>query len=204
VPSWEAFAAGDWDRALELNEHERDTVRAKVAEGQSLGVESRRLRVLEHPATPYLQWEMQYFRLLAEAGEDLRVIDASRVRHLEADRLLPEIVILGDRVLFEVLYDADGTAYGARRIDDPQVIAETGKKAADLYTAAEQLLDFFAREIAPVPAPSLLTREVLYAARRGGVEQGLTDRDPAAHYGRRARRKEPAGQAPHCLQHRRA
>ena len=154
MPSWEAFAAGDWDRALALNERERDTVRAKVAEDESLGVESRRLRVVEHPVTPYLQWEMQYFRLLAEAGEDLRVIDASRVRNLEADRLLPEIVILGDRVLFEVLYDTEGTAYGARRIDDPQVIAEAGREVADLYTAAEPLLDYFTREIAPLPAPT--------------------------------------------------
>ncbi|MCO6011060.1 hypothetical protein NE236_39505 [Actinoallomurus purpureus] len=154
VPSWEAFAAGDWDRTLELNERERDAVRAKVAEDDSLGVESRRLRVVERPVTPYLQWEMQYFRLLAGAGEDLRVIDAPRVRHLEADRLLPEIVILGDRVLFEVLYDADGTAYGARRLDDPEVIAEAGREVADLYAAAEPLLDYFAREIAPLPPPT--------------------------------------------------
>lgn len=155
MPSWEAFTAGDWDRALELNERERDTVRAKVAEDESLGVESRRLRVVEHPVTPYLQWEMQYFRLLAEVGEDLRVIDASRVRHLEADRLLPEVVVLGDRVLFEVLYDEQGTAYGARQIDDPHVIAEAGREVADLYTTAEPLLDYFAREIARLPAPAI-------------------------------------------------
>jgi hypothetical protein len=153
MPSWEAFAAGDWGRALELNERERDTVRAKVAEDERLGVVSRRLRVVEHPVVPYLQWEMQYFRLLAEAGEDLRVIDASSVRHLETDRPLPEIVILGDRALFEVLYDAEGAAYGARRIDDPQVIVEAGREVADLYSAAEPLLDYFAREIAPLPAP---------------------------------------------------
>ena len=155
IPSWEAFAAGDWDRALELNARERDTVRAKVAEDKSLEVESRRLRVVEHPVTPYLQWEMQYFRLLAEAGEDLRVIDAPSVRRLEADRLLPEIVILGHRVLFEVLYDAEGTAYGARRIEDPQVIASACREVSDLYAAAEPLLDYFTREIAPLPAPVL-------------------------------------------------
>lgn len=155
VPSWEAFAVGDWERALELNELERDAVRAKVAEDDRLGVESRRLRVVEYPVTPYLQWEMQYFRLLAEEGEDLRVIDESEVRHLEADRLLPEVVILGDRVLFEVLYDADGTAYGARRIDDPKAIKEAGREVADLYARAEPLLDYFAREIAPLPPPAI-------------------------------------------------
>jgi hypothetical protein len=54
VPSWEAFAAGDWERALELNERERDAVAAKVAEDGSLGVESRRVRLVEKPVTPYL------------------------------------------------------------------------------------------------------------------------------------------------------
>ncbi|MCO5967508.1 DUF6879 family protein [Actinoallomurus soli] len=154
VPSWEAFAAGDWERALELNERERDAVRAKVAEDARLGVESRRLRVVEHPVTPYLQWEMQYFRLLAEAEEDIRVLDAEKVRHLEADHLLPEIVILGERVLFEVLYDSQGTAYGARRIDDADVITESAREVADLYAAAEPLLDYFAREIATLPPPT--------------------------------------------------
>ena len=158
MPSWEAFAAADWDRALELNERERDTVRAKVSEDESRGVVSRRLRVVDPPVTPYLQWEMQYFRLLAEAGEDLRVIDASSVqrpassvRHPEADRLLPEVVILGGWVLFEVLYDMEGTAYGARRIGDPLVIARSSREAADVYAAAEPLLDYFARGIALLP-----------------------------------------------------
>lgn len=125
-----------------------------MADDYSLGVESRRLRVVEHPVTPYLQWEMQYFRLLAEAGEDLRVVDASTVRHLETDRLLPEIVILGDRVLFEVLYDTEGTAYGARRIDDADAIAEATREVAGLYADAEPLLDYFERVIAPLPPPA--------------------------------------------------
>ena len=152
VPSWEAFATGDWDRALELNERERDMVRAKVAEDERLGVESRRLRVVEHPVTPYLQWEMQYFRLLAEAGEDLRVIDASSVRQLETDRPLPEIVILGDRALFEVLYDAEGTAYGARRIDDPQVIVEAGGAPRTWPPRSDPAWRSDRRRSAPLPA----------------------------------------------------
>ncbi len=109
--------------------------------------------MVEHPVTPYLQWEMQYFRLLAEAGEDLRVIDASDARYLEVDRQLPEVVILGEQVMFEVLYDADGTAYGARRISDPKVIAESAQEVAGLYADAKPLLDYYRRVIAPLPPP---------------------------------------------------
>lgn len=153
VPSWEAFAAGDWRLALELNERERENVAAKVAEDARLRVESRRVRVVDKPVTPYLQWEMQYFRLLAEAGEDLRVVDAAHVRHMEVERPLPEVVVLGDRLLFEVLYDATGTAYGARRIDSADVVAGAGREIADLHTTGEPLLDYFRREIASLPPP---------------------------------------------------
>jgi hypothetical protein len=51
--------------------------------------------------------------------------------------------------------DAEGTAYGVRRIDDPQVIAEAGREVADLYANAEPLPEYFAREIAPLPPPTL-------------------------------------------------
>lgn len=54
-PSWEAFAAGDWARSLELSEAERESVSAKVAEDAALGVESPRPRVVEAPVTPSLQ-----------------------------------------------------------------------------------------------------------------------------------------------------
>jgi hypothetical protein len=154
-PSWEAFAAGDWASSLELNDAERESVAGKIAEDASLGVESRRLRIVEHPVSPYLQWEMQYFRLLAEAGESLRVLSAERVRDRERAGPLPEVVILGDNVLFEVRYDDTGTAEGAKRIDDPDVIRVCAAEIAELWAQGEPLLDYFAREIAPLPPPTV-------------------------------------------------
>lgn len=155
VPSWEAFAAGDWPRALELNEQQRDAVRDKVREDAELKVESRRVRIVQKPITGYIQWEMQYFRLLAEAGESIRVVDAEKVRVRETKGLLPEVVVLGDRVLFEVVYDATGTAEGARRIDDPHVIRAAAAEIAELHEAGEPLLQFYRREIEPLPPPAV-------------------------------------------------
>lgn len=126
-----------------------------MAEDTDLGVESRRVRIVEKPVTPYLQWEMQYFRLLADAGEDLRVVDASRVRDWEVVRPLPEVVVLGDRLLFEVLYDTEGTPYGARRIDAPDAITQAGHEIARLHASGEPLLDYFRREIAPLSPPAV-------------------------------------------------
>lgn len=152
-PSWEAFLEGDWPRALELNEADRPTAVEMAETDRKLGISTRRIRVVEKPISPYLQWEMQFFRLLVEAGQDLRVLPAEALRAWESDRPVPELALLGDHVLYHVLYDDSGTLYGARRITDPDVIRGCRADLSLLFANAEPLMDFFAREIAPLPAP---------------------------------------------------
>lgn len=151
-PSWAAMMAGDWDRALNLIAEMR-----VIAERQTVSDDaraSRRIRVVEPPFCPYLQWEMHVLKVRAEIGaQEIRVLDASRVRTLEADHQLPEIVILGEAVLYEVLYDPNGLHYGGRRIDSRNVIAACRREAAALYDQGEDLLPFFEREIAVLPPP---------------------------------------------------
>jgi hypothetical protein len=154
-PSWEAFARGSWFRALELNEADRTTAEEMAEKDRDLGIRTRRIRVVEWPISPYVQWEMHFFRLLAEAGQELRVITPEALRPFERRRPVPEIVILGERVVYEVIYDASGAARGARRIDAPDVIAACRFEMADLFDRAEPLLSFFDREIAPLPAPAV-------------------------------------------------
>ncbi|MUL41390.1 hypothetical protein FZ103_09400 [Streptomonospora sp. PA3] len=153
--SWEAFAAGDWERALELNEADRADAEAMAAKDREVGVQTRRIRVVEDPVSPYLQWEMQFLRLLAEAGQALRVVPRRQVAHLERERPLPEIVILGGRVMFLVRYDSSGRADGAWRIDDRGAIGEAADELAALFEAGEPLPDYFQREIAPLPPPAV-------------------------------------------------
>ncbi|GAA3756631.1 DUF6879 family protein [Salinactinospora qingdaonensis] len=153
--SWEAFAAGDWDRALELNEADRSDAEAMAAKDRDVGIETRRIRVVEWPVSPYVQWEMQFLRLLAEAGQSLRVLTAPQVAHLERERPLPEIVILGGRIAYLVRYDAAGNACGAWRADDRDAIAQCCAELSELFAAGEPLLDFFQREIAPLPPPTV-------------------------------------------------
>ncbi|QBI56462.1 DUF6879 family protein [Streptomonospora litoralis] len=154
-PSWEAFAKGDWARAVELNEADRSEAEAMAAKDREVGMQTRRIRVVEHPVSPYLQWEMQFLRLLAESGQSLRVLTAERVAHLEGQRTLPEVVLLGDRVLFLVRYDAAGRARGAWRVDDPRAIADTAAELAEVFGWGEPLLEYFHREIAPLPPPAV-------------------------------------------------
>jgi hypothetical protein len=155
-PSWLAMTAGDWDRALALAEERRTASKRRVTlrDGRS----NRRIRIVEQPVIPYLQWEMQFLRIWVETGaQDIRVVDASAVRHLETHRLLPEIVTLGNSDLYEVLYDETGTHSGGRRIDDTDVIAVCHQEMTELYDKGEDLLSYFDREIAPLPPPNAST-----------------------------------------------
>lgn len=151
-PSWRAMEAGDWDGALALIEEKRagSTRHVTVSDGAS----SVRLRVVEHPVTPYLQWEMQVLKIWVETGtQDIRVMDAAAVRHLERTAPLPEVVVLGTETMYEVLYDDTGTHCGGRRIDDRDVIAACRAELHDLFGKAEDLLPYFDQEIAPLPPP---------------------------------------------------
>lgn len=153
--SWEAFAAGQWEKALSLIEERRDAYVQQVEEAGNLGVLQRRLRVVEFPVTPYVQWELHVLRLRVEVGDRIRVLDARAIADIEKDRPVPEVVILGDVVMFEVRYDAEGNADGANRFTDPALIAETSAGFDTLYRQAEEYGAFFDREIAPLPAPAV-------------------------------------------------
>ncbi|MEV7425982.1 MULTISPECIES: DUF6879 family protein [unclassified Streptomyces] len=153
--SWEAFAAGRWDEALSLIEEKRDAYIRQVEETDRLGVMQRRLRVVEFPVTPYVQWELHVLRLRVEVGDQIRLLDARTIADIEKQRDVPEVVILGSVAMFEVRYDSDGNAAGADHYTDPELIAETSAGFDELYTRGETYADFFDREIAPLPPPTV-------------------------------------------------
>ncbi|HUY48837.1 MAG TPA: hypothetical protein VMV92_24495 [Streptosporangiaceae bacterium] len=153
-PAWQAFVAGDWHRSLTVFESERADLQAEAAKYARQSSEFRRLRIVEHPVSPYVHWEMQSLRIIDECGMPIRVLDAHEVRDLEIIHPLPEVVIVGQRVLFEVRYDDRWAACGARRIDDPEVIQEASAEIAGLWANAEPLVGYFNREIVPLPDPA--------------------------------------------------
>ncbi|GGO26459.1 hypothetical protein GCM10010116_53120 [Microbispora rosea subsp. aerata] len=153
VPSWQAADAGDWALAVALIEEMRAPLTAMYRERAPF----RRLRVVELPVTPYLQWEAQIFTVRVAAGEEIRVIDASAVAPLETRAPLPELVIFGPNLLYEVRYDEIGAAVGARRITDPGVVSPCLSALISLYAEGEELLPFFEREVAPLPPPAGLS-----------------------------------------------
>jgi hypothetical protein len=153
-PSWVAMTEGDWDRALALVEEKRAESQEQARSSERFA--NRRLRIVGHPVTPYLQWEMQILKIRVETGEqEIKVLDARDVSHLEAERPLPELLVLGTSTLYEVLYDETGNLSGARRMDEPAVITACRRELAELFGKAEDLLTYFQREIEPLPPPKI-------------------------------------------------
>ncbi|MFF1697085.1 DUF6879 family protein [Streptomyces sp. NPDC058257] len=152
-PSWEAFADGDWQRALSLAEERREEYAQELHKASRMGVTHRRLRVVEFPITPYVQWELFVLRVRVELGDDIKILDARDISSIERIRPVPEVVILGDAVMYEVVYDEDGNPAGANRCTDNSLIRETNAGFDALYERGEGFHDFFDREVAPLAPP---------------------------------------------------
>ncbi|MGP3933578.1 DUF6879 family protein [Nonomuraea sp. KM88] len=133
---------GDWERSLKL-----------AGDGRAGGFARRRLRIVEPCVTSYLRWEMHVLASRGASREEVRVLAAQQVADLEIDRRLPELVVLGTSVMYEVTYDALGLHSGARRIDDQEVIAACRGDLDKLFAAGEDLDGYYEREILPLTAP---------------------------------------------------
>ncbi|MEV7964788.1 DUF6879 family protein [Sphaerisporangium sp. NPDC088356] len=148
VASWRAMMDGDWDRALALAAEMGAALKGFYGARPAV----HRVRIAERPFTPYLQWEMHLLAARVGAGERIRVVPAEAVRDLEP---LPELLVLSDSLLYEVLYDNVGGHLGGRRVTDPAVVGPWLELVRGLYERGEELLTFHEREIAPLPPPRI-------------------------------------------------
>ncbi|MGW2329167.1 DUF6879 family protein [Streptomyces sp. NPDC001700] len=154
-PSRDALRKGQWKEALRLLEVRRDGLRATAKEDGEHGHTFHRVRMVETPLTPYIQWELHSHRQRAEYGERIRVLDTPHVATAETGGPLPEIVVLGGSVLFQVLYDETGFCVGAVRHTGQDTVSDWASYLEKLYAAGEDVTSYFAREVAPLPPPQL-------------------------------------------------
>ncbi|MFJ6082252.1 DUF6879 family protein [Streptomyces sp. NPDC092369] len=154
-PSWEAFAEGDWQGALSLADERREEYAQELRQASRLGVTHRRLRVVEFPITPYVQWELFVLRVRVDVGDQIKILDAHDISNIERTRPVPEVVILGDAAMYEVVYDEDGNADGANRYADRSLIREMNAGFNALYDRGEGFYDFFDREILTLAPPQV-------------------------------------------------
>ncbi|MFC0546208.1 DUF6879 family protein [Kutzneria chonburiensis] len=145
--SWRAFAAGDLAQARRLTDARRPELAEYYQKISAHGFYTRRARIVEQPISPYLRWELHLLRLRDELGGAARIVDAKQVAELERNGQLPEIVILGDAVMYEVLYDDDGVGQGGVRYTDRELIERWRNITKDLYEAGEKIDVYCEREV---------------------------------------------------------
>ncbi|MFB7630616.1 DUF6879 family protein [Streptomyces sp. NPDC056149] len=152
-PSRDALRRGDWAGALRLFEEGRENLRGIQVDEEARGAAFHRVRVVEEPLTPYVQWELHSLRISAEYGERVRILPAKAVAAAEADGLLPELTIQDGKVLFRVLYTDAGVPDGAMRFTDPDIVAPWTAYVRNAYAAAEDIAPYFDRAVAPLLPP---------------------------------------------------
>lgn len=153
--SWEACRRGDWAEALRLldAEQRRSALVEVYQDDERRHSYFHRVRVIQKPLTPYMQWELNSQRVRAECGERIRVVDADLVAKWEIESLLPEVVVLGGSTIYQVLYTEAGVPDGAIRHTDPALIASWEYFIKALYELGEDVRDYVRREVAHLPAP---------------------------------------------------
>jgi hypothetical protein len=144
---------GDWGLALRLFEAERGSVREAVEKDVVNGHTFHRLRMVEHPLTPYMQWELHWLHLRAECGYPTRVLPTDGLGGTPNGQALPEVVVLDEKTLYRVLYTDSGATEAAVRFTDPQIVAAWVAWIRHAYEAAEDIEPYFARAVAPLPPP---------------------------------------------------
>lgn len=64
---------------------------------------------------------------------------------MEATEALPEIIVLGDRTVYQVRYDGDGVVCGAKLLTDPEVAVRCRTELTALWRQGEELSSFLAK-----------------------------------------------------------
>ncbi|MEU1876206.1 DUF6879 family protein [Streptosporangium sp. NPDC020072] len=147
VPSYDAFRRGDWDESMRLLEERTDSLLAMTREDELRNSFFHRVRVVEAPLTPYMRWELRSLRMRAECGERIRVVGAEAVAAFERGGPLPEVVVLGGRTLYRVLYTEGGVPDGAFRYTTPHLVRGWEDYIRGLYETGEDVRSYVDREL---------------------------------------------------------
>lgn len=145
--SWWAFEHGDLAGAVALHEGRREELADYYRRIAEHGFATCRVRVVDLPLSPYLRWELPLLRLRDELGGACRVLASSHHALLGADRPLPEVCVLGDEVVYRLLYAPSGLQLGGVRYADAVLAVGLRRYLQALFYAAEPIWSFADREL---------------------------------------------------------
>jgi len=161
--SWEAFAAGDTERALQLIEESRASQRAfkKIFEERS--ADFYRLRVIEDPFTDYLKWELAHFQLNAEEGEKIYLVNQPMIADIDWTYGLRDYTIFDADLAFFLNYSDDGLFLHADLVRDANILTALVEISEEILARsipfAEYPIDFIPPQRRSTTDPSVIRRE---------------------------------------------
>ncbi|NMO56709.1 hypothetical protein HH310_36740 [Actinoplanes sp. TBRC 11911] len=151
--SWEAFAQGDWQESLRIIDADRPEMIEYYRKVEARGFVTRRVRVVEQPIIPYLQWELRVLRMRDQYGGSVRIVTGEQVAEFEREGPLPEIYTHGTTVMYQAVYGDDGVLESARRFIDRDLVVRCQRVIQDLYAIGQPLGPFFAEHVAALTPP---------------------------------------------------
>lgn len=141
--SFDAFECGDLASSQEAMQDKRDAARKEFSRLALRRIAVKRIRVVETPLTPYLEWELQVLLHRAEMGEDIRVAPELPGGFSGAEiPNPPELLAIGTEVLWRVLYEPNGGSIGAYRAMPDSLLKEIYEEVDSFHGESQELAEW--------------------------------------------------------------
>lgn len=151
--SWQAFQRGDWDTALDLIEQRRPQLTEHHEQLTAQGIATHRVRIVDYPLTPYLQWELHLLNVRHQTGGPVHIYPAHLLAPLEhTGHELPDLNICAPHAIYIPNYDDNGVLASATKYPWGNSITRYVKH---LYKLGRPVDDYFATHVAHLPPPAL-------------------------------------------------
>lgn len=98
----------------------QDMIVRHVSQGRTL----RRVHIIEHPRSSYLDYEVEAYKINARAGEDIRIIETATGEWPEGIPRGYDFWLFDDTDIWAMEYTPDGEFVAAQRVEDPSALEQ--------------------------------------------------------------------------------
>lgn len=138
-----AFNQGDVSKARDLLRQEAESDRPLYEDIRLRGLSYARIRLVQEPLTPYLQYELINYRIRAAMGENIEIVRCAPETQLPNEQYF-DFLLFDDRTALIHDYGEVGRQAGGWLTQDTDVIAALGATAHALRRVAIPLEQFVA------------------------------------------------------------
>jgi len=140
-----AYDRGDIDTARELLRREAEVDRPLYEDVHNRGIEYARVRLIQEPLTPYLEYELLSYRIRVDLGENIEVVRCDTGTRLPDKHHFDFLLFDRDTALIHDYGTAEiGRQVGGWLTHEPDVISRLEQTAGSLREGAVPLQRYLA------------------------------------------------------------